>query len=315
MSRIGVITNPTAGSGRGARWGAEALTALSASGHQIRDLSRGTWAASYEAAMEHRRGLDALVVVGGDGMVHLGIQVCGERKLPLGIVAAGSGNDAAESLGLPIHDIEASVRRIHEGLSGIVARIDLGVITGATVDFPSKPRYFIAVLSAGIDAAIAAYGSNLTFPRGPLKYKVATLRELPRFKPYGVRVKVDGNEWTQRCTLVAVANGTVFGGGLKVSPDSVLNDGVLELVLAEPLSRRSILKLFPKLYDGSHLADERIRVIPATKIEITPFGDVEGGQGAALPPAFADGEQVGRAPMTVTVAPGALRVLGATLAK
>lgn len=328
MSRIGVITNPTAGSGRGARWGAEALTALSARGHHIRDLSRGTWAASYEAAIEHRRGLDALVVVGGDGMVHLGTQVCGGRKLPLGIVAAGSGNDAAISLGLPIHDIEASVGRIDDGLAGHVTLVDLGKITGHTVDHPGKPRYFVAVLSAGIDAAIAAYAANLRHPRGSLKYKVATLRELPRFKPYGVRIVVDGEEWTGRCTLVAVANGAVFGGGLMISPDSRMTDGKLELVLAEPLSRPAIVKLFPKLYDGSHLSDSRVRVIQATKIEISQHGhegghggeggrgdedrrDARGG-GALLPPAFADGELVGRAPLKVSVAPLALRVLGAT---
>lgn len=312
MSRIGVITNPTAGSGRGARWGAEALTALSASGHQVRDLSRGSWAASYEAAMEHRRGLDALVVVGGDGMAHLGAQVCGDRKLPLGIVAAGSGNDAATSLGLPVHDIAASVERIDAGLAGQVATVDLGLVTGPTVDYPASPRYFLAVLSAGIDAAIAAYGSNLRHPRGALKYKVATLREVPRFKPYGVRIKVDGEQWDQRCTLIAVANGPVFGGGLIVSPHSIVTDGLLELVLAEPLSKPAIIKLFPKLYDGSHLADPRVRVIQATRIEILPYGDSAGGRGATLPPAFADGELVGRAPLTVTVAPGALRVLGAT---
>ncbi|WP_430866754.1 diacylglycerol/lipid kinase family protein [Demequina aurantiaca] len=329
MSRIGVISNPTAGSGRGARWGSEALVELSARGHQIRDLSRGTWAASYEAAMEHRGDLDALVVVGGDGMVHLGIQVCARTQLPLGIVAAGSGNDAATSLGLPVHDIPGAVGRIDAGLEAPTA-IDLGVIEGPPLDHPAAPRYFIAVLSAGIDAAIAAYAANLRYPRGPFKYKVATMRELPRFKPYGVRVRVDDQEWTQLCTLVAVANAPRFGGGLIVSPESSMTDGKLELVLAEPLSKGAIVKLFPKLYDGTHVGDPRVRIIQATKIEIAPAGinqllspgapgapgapaDSRGFVGAALPPAFADGELVGRAPMTVTAAPGALRVLGAQL--
>lgn len=305
MTRLGVITNPTAGSGRGLRWGSEAMTALSSRGYQLHDLSRGTWAASYEAAMKHRRGLDGLIVVGGDGMVHLGVQVCAHRKLPLGIVATGSGNDAAQTLGLPIYDIEAAVSRIAQGLEGAVATIDLGAIWGPTIDVPANPRYFVAVLSAGIDAAIAAYAANLRYPRGPLKYKVATLRELPRFKPYGVSIKVDGKQWSQECTLIAVANSPMFGGGLIVSPDSRVTDGRLELVLAEPLRKRDIVKIFPKLYDGSHVLDPRVRVIQATKVEITPHVD-----GARLPAAFADGELVGQAPMTVKVAAGALRVLG-----
>lgn len=305
MSRIGVITNPTSGSGRGQRLGAEALTELAARGHQIRDLSRGSWAASYEAAVERRRDIDALIVVGGDGMVHLGVQVCATKKLPLGIIAAGSGNDAAISLDLPIHDIPASVERIQQGLEGEVATIDLGALTGPGIELPSKPRYFIAVLSAGIDAAVAAYGSNMKFPRGPLKYKVATMREVPRFKPYGVRLKVDGKEWQQQCTLVAVANGPVFGGGLIVSPASRLQDGKLELVTAEPMSKRSILKLFPKLYDGSHVDDPRVRIVPAEKIEI-----FQHDMGATLPPAFADGELLGAEPLKITVAKQALHVLG-----
>src|SRR5690606_1058818 len=200
VSKIGVITNPTSGSGRGQRWGAESLAALAARGHQIRDLSRGSWAGAYEAAMKHRRDIDALVVVGGDGMVHLGVQVCATRKLPLGIVAAGSGNDAAIALGLPIHDVNAAVARIEDGLQGDRCLIDLGQVTGPGIELPARPRYFTAVLSAGIDAAIAAYAQNMKRPRGPLKYKVATAILLPRFKPYGIRVKADGREWTQECT-------------------------------------------------------------------------------------------------------------------
>jgi diacylglycerol kinase (ATP) len=256
--------------------------------------------------MKARRSLDALVVVGGDGMVHLGIQVCAEKKLPLGIIAAGSGNDAAITLNLPIHDIPASVQRIEEGLAGETVAVDLGKISGRRVELPAAPRYFIAVLSAGVDAAIASYARRITFPRGPIKYKVATLREVPRYKPYGVTVTADGQQWTQTCTLVAVANSPVFGGGLIVSPESRITDGMLELVITEPLRRLQIGKLFPKLYDGSILDAPQVRVVRAKKITIT---QAEGG--APLPPAFADGELVGGEPLTIEVAPKALRVLGA----
>ena len=157
--------------------------------------TRGSWAGSYEAAMKARRSLDALVVVGGDGMVHLGIQVCAEKKLPLGIVAAGSGNDAAMTLDLPIHDIPAAVERIEDGLAGRGrSRSTSERSPGGAVELPAAPRYFLAVLSAGIDAAIASYARRIKFPRGPLKYKVATLREVPRYKPYGVTVTADGSD-------------------------------------------------------------------------------------------------------------------------
>lgn len=255
--------------------------------------------------MEHREDLDALVVVGGDGMAHLGAQVCAEHRLPLGIVAAGSGNDAASTLGLPIHSIHAAARRIHDGLGGDVVRVDVGTVRGPSVEFPGTPRYFLAVLSAGIDAAVAAYGSQLRYPRGPLKYKVATFRELPRFTPYGASVTIDGVRQDVTCTLVAVANTSVFGGGLIVSPESSITDGLLEVVIAEPMSRMEILRLFPKLYDGSHVGDPRIRTVAATTVELAQYQ-----QGATLPVAFADGERVGAAPLSVGVAPGALAVLG-----
>lgn len=305
MTRVGVITNPTSGSGRGRAWGHEALLELARRGHQIVDLSLGSWAASYEAAMKARRGLDALVVVGGDGMVHLGLQVCATKRLPLGIIAAGSGNDVAVACGLPVHDIAAAVNAIEDGLRGKVEEIDLGKVSGPRVELPAAPRYFGAVFSAGIDAAVASYARRLTYPRGPLKYKWAMVRELPRFEPYGVTVTVDGKQWSQQCTLVAVANAAIFGGGLRISPASNVKDGSLEFVIAEALPKREILKLFPKLSDGSHIDDPRVKIVPAKKVVIA-----QNSNGAPLPPAFADGELVGGEPMTIEVVPRAVRILG-----
>lgn len=256
--------------------------------------------------MKARRHLDALVVVGGDGMVHLGIQICAEKSLPLGIVAAGSGNDVAIALDLPIHRIRDAVERIERGLRGEVATVDLGKLSGKRVELPAAPRYFAAVLSAGIDAAIAAYARRLTYPRGPLKYTLATMRELPRYSPYGVTVTVDDARWSQQCTLVAVANAPVFGGGLRISPTSSVTDGLLECVITEPLTRRDIVRIFPKLYDGSHIDDPRVRVLQAHKVTICQAPD-----GAPMPPAFADGELVGGEPLTIEVVQGALHVLGA----
>jgi diacylglycerol kinase (ATP) len=306
---IGVITNPTSGSGRGRRWGREALAALAARGLKVRDLSHGSWSSAFEGAMKARRHLDALVVVGGDGMVHLGAQICAEqRHLPLGIVAAGSGNDAAHSYGLPLLDIEAAADRIVEGLRGDVTAVDMGKVTGRGVGEPGDPRYFTCVLSAGLDAAVAAYARTINWPRGPIKYKFATFREVPRFHPYGVRVVADGKRWQGACTLVAVANSTVFGGGLIISPDSKVNDGWLELVTAEDVSRAGVLKLFPKLKDGSHVKDPRITITRVKEVTISQTDD-----GAKLPAAFADGELVGSEPLHIKIAPKALHVLGARI--
>ncbi|WP_082104564.1 diacylglycerol/lipid kinase family protein [Demequina soli] len=305
MRTIGIITNPTSGSGRGLRWGVEAKSALAAGGHRLVDLSRGSWAASYEAAMAHRSSLDALVVVGGDGMVHLGLQVCAETDLPLGIVAAGSGDDIASSVGLVRHDIPAAIARIEAGLRGETIRVDVGKVSGDAVEEPGRPRYFGAVLSAGLDAEVASYARGLTHPRGPLKYMVATAAVLPRFRPYGVTITADGRTWTQTCTLVAVANASVFGGGLILSPESSIVDGRLELATADAMSRRHVMRLFPKLRDASHVGDPRVTIQQVDSVTLTPHP-----AGGPLPAAFADGELVGAAPVTITVAPSSLTVLG-----
>lgn len=306
---IGVITNPTAASGRGTKWGHQALAALAAKGHKIRDLTHGSWASAFDAAMAARKDLDALVVVGGDGMVHLGAQICAGRKnLPLGVVSSGSGNDAANTWGLPEYDIEAGVGRIHEGLHGDVTAVDLGKITGPGIEEPGDPRYFNVVLSAGIDAAVAAYAGNMTWPRGNTKYKVATFREIARFKPYGITCEADGVEWSSSSTLVAVANTPVFGGGLVISPHSSVTDGWLEVIIAEGMSKARLLRIFPKLKEGTHLDCPEIRVEKVKKVTICQSTD-----GATLPAAFADGELIGSEPLNVTVAPRALKVLGARI--
>ncbi len=305
---VGVITNPTSGSGRGARWGHEALAEFGKLGVKVVDLTRGSWGSAHEAGIKALKNIDALVVVGGDGMAHLGAQIVTQarKKKPLGVVAAGSGNDFAVTAGLPTGDIAASVRRIVDGLEGDSTDVDLGMLTGPGIEEPSKPRYFTCVLSAGIDAAIALYGSSIKYPRGPMKYKFATFREIPKFKPYGIRVTADGFSWEQQATLVAVANTPIFGGGLYATKDAKINDGYLDVVVAEGMSRLDILKIFPKLKDGSHMKDPRLSQVRAKKIRIEQ-SDV----GAAMPAAFADGELVGADPLNVEVAPGVLRLLGA----
>lgn len=307
MTLIGVVSNPTSGSGRGRAWAAKALTHLASGGLRLRDLSAGSWAASLEAVLAHRDELDALIVIGGDGMAHLGLQACAETRLPLGIVAAGSGNDIAAAFGLPVGDIDAACAHLMEALgAGDAAAMDVGRVEGPSVEHPAQPRYFGAVLSAGIDAAVAERARRMTFPRGALEYTAAVAAELPGFRPYGVTVRADGEEWSQQATLVAVANAPSFGGGLRISPGSDPADGALELVVAEGLSRREILAIFPRLRDGSHATDPRIRFRTVREVEILAHPG-----GAPLPPASADGELVGAVPIRVTTASGALHVLGA----
>ena len=300
--RLGVVVNPTAGSGRGSARGEHVIAALGRRGHDVLDLT----AADLTAATQHARqavvdGLDALIVVGGDGMTHLGANVVAETDLPLGIVAAGSGNDVARALGLPLHDIDAALRRIEDGMDGGPRRID-AVLTGAP-DY-SAHEWFVGVLSAGFDAAVNARANELRRPQGTARYVVALLDEIRRFRPYGYRITLDDETWESTGTLVAVANGPSFGGGMRIAPDARMDDGLLDVVVASGLTRAGLLAIFPRVFSGAHVRHPACQVLRTRSvlIEASPLGPHP-------PVAFADGERTGPLPLRAEVRPGALRVL------
>lgn len=300
--RIGVVVNPTAGNGRGARRGDHTVEVLRARGHEVLDLTatdlRSATRRTRQAVVD---GLDALVVVGGDGMVHLGVNVVAGTDLPLGVVAAGSGNDVARALRLPRHDVAAAVRTIEHGLETGGRRID-AVLAGAPA--AREREWYVGVLSAGFDAAVNARANALAWPRGPGRYVRALAGRLRTFRPYGYRITLDDGVWESTGTLVAVANGPSFGGGMQIAPDARLDDGLLDVVVAGPLSRSGLVTLFPRVYTGGHLAHPACQVLRSRRVLIEPSV-----LGPHPPEAFSDGEPLGGLPLQVEVRPGAVRVL------
>ncbi|MFF2623992.1 diacylglycerol/lipid kinase family protein [Oerskovia jenensis] len=337
-ARLGVVVNPTADRGRGRGDGERTLALLHAAGHDVLDLS----APNAPLALENARdavagGIDALVVVGGDGMVHLGVNAVAGTEIPLGIVAAGTGNDFASALDLPVHDVPAAVTLLLDALAtrsageGGVRAVDAARAEPLDTDLeprPGRARWFCGVLSAGLDAAVNANANALTWPRGGAKYVRAVASELARFRPYGYRITAvlapgdrpgtlpgtvpaavpDDVEppfvWTSPGTLVAVANGHRFGGGVQIAPDARIDDGLLDLVTAGPLTRLGAARIFPGMYQGKHVRHPAVdlRNVTSVLLEATDAG-------RPPPPAFADGERISHLPLRVTVVPGALRVL------
>ena len=218
MIHLGLVINPTAGRGRGTQAGRRVHELLRARGHKVEDLSAATLAQATDRARAAAvQGLDALVVVGGDGMVHLGVNVVAGTGLPLGIVAAGTGNDIARTLGLPRGDAEASVAAVEHGLLDGPRRVD-AVRVGSPEH--AAHEWYLGVLSCGFDAAINARANEMTWPKGSGRYVRALAAELGRFRPYGYRVTLDDSVWESAGTLVAVANMPWIGGGLKIAPDA-----------------------------------------------------------------------------------------------
>jgi len=303
MSTFGVVVNPTSGRGRGRAVGEQTVAELRRLGHEVLELSRGSAAEANAAARRAvAHGLDALVVVGGDGIVNLGVNVVAETDVPLGIVAAGTGNDVARVLGLPRHDVPRAVAVMLAALESGPRTVDL-VSVGPPAYAARK--WFVGVMSCGFDAAVNARANRMSWPRGPLKYWFAILAELGRYRPYGYKVTTDDATWESRGTLVAVGNSSQFGGGIRITPDSRLDSGVIQVLVASGLTRRGILRVLPLVKAGRHLSDPACQVFDTTAVLIEPVTRL----GQHPPDVFADGEHVGPLPLRAEIHPGILRIL------
>jgi diacylglycerol kinase (ATP) len=296
MATLGLIVNPTSGGGKGKALGERFASGLKERGIDFVDLS----GSSARAALVNGRSaitdglIDGLVVLGGDGMVHLGVNLVAETDLPLMVVGAGTGNDSARLFGMPIHDIEASLEYLAENLSK-VRSVDAARVTNA-----SGMHTLFGSVSAGFDAIVNARANRLRFPKGKSKYSVSLFLELPKFQPIKYRVVIDGVSRSLEAMLIAVANAPAYGGGMLISPSSSVTDGLLDLFIVHKIGRLELVKLFPKVFTGGHISHPAVEFVSAKRVELH----------AESIPAFADGEAVGQTPLTVEVLPGALKVYG-----
>lgn len=294
--RIGLLVNPTAGKNRGATVGTRVADLLESAGVDVVDLT------GLDAVRAERKAraavaagtIDALVVTGGDGAVHLGTNICAGTEVPLGIVGVGTGNDNARELGLPVRDPEEAVQRI---LTGEVHRVDAGRAT--RVDGGGSPRWFLGVVSGGFDAIVNETANRMAWPRGPQRYNIAILRELPVFAPPTYQMTIDREHRTVKAMLVCVANGKAFGGGMKVAPDADVEDGLFDVVIVHEIPMRTFLRVFPKVFTGGHTGHPAVEVVRGRKVRLETTGIV----------AYADGERVAPLPLDIEVVPGALGII------
>lgn len=293
--RIVVAINPNASFGRGREVGPAVVTTLRALGHEVTSLIEPDFAQLLEAARDAVRAKpDALVVVGGDGMVNLGVLALEGSRVPLGLVPSGTGNDMARGLGIPVGDTEAAIDHLVAALQRPPRVIDAGSIA-----FEGGRSRFACILSAGFDALVNERANRMTRPRGRSRYTIALLVELAKLRPISYTLTLDGVVHHERALLVAVANNLSFGGGMKVAPDASLDDGLFDVVLVRPLGRLAFLRIYPRVFAGTHVTDPRVVVHRAASVRVEAQGVV----------AYADGERIAPLPVDIMMDAGGLRVL------
>jgi diacylglycerol kinase (ATP) len=291
--QIRLVVNPSAGKGRALELLPQVAGTLRDGGAHLETLLSRDFA---EARSMTRRaiqdGVDVLAVMGGDGMMHLGVntsaaaQLLGGSRTTLGLIPAGTGNDLCRGIGLDAQDAVAAAAVIAAGHSRAIDLAQVGAI------------YVAAVLATGFDALVNRRANEMPWPRGSTRYAVAVMAELRVFSPLQYRLTLDGEVRELQAMLVAIGNTSSYGGGMLICPEAEPYDGLLDITIIHPVGRLKLLRLFPEMYSGKFVRDPCVEQLRVREVTVEGPGLV----------GFGDGEMIGAAPLRVCCLPRALPV-------
>ncbi|MDE0301364.1 MAG: diacylglycerol kinase family lipid kinase [Candidatus Poribacteria bacterium] len=285
-----LIANPISGKGNGKIIAEKALERLTSSGRSGRiTLTTRRGDARRLAQEAIRNGCRWLIACGGDGTVHEVVNAIAARsEVLLGLIPCGRGNDFARALGIP----KKTDRAIQVLLSGRPYQVDVGRIG----DF-----YFDTIVTCGYDAEVSRRASESNVPfSGTATYVYAAIATLFSYNTPAARIEGDFGVYEGDILLAATGITPRYGGGFKIVPDAVINDGLFDVCIIEPVSRLTVLSMLVKLFWGGHTSH------PAVSIQRTKSLTIHTEPPTLL---YADGEQVGYTPATVQLVERGLTVL------
>ena len=267
------------------------VTRLQAGGASVEVASPASPDETRARAAEARRTRHSvLVAAGGDGtlsvVVNGLVETPKEERPALAILPAGRGNDFAAELGL--HSMEHTLDALTRNERRFV---DLG---------KTEAGVFLGVGGTGFDAQAARHAQNTPFLSGSLLYSYAVCRTLIDFRHLEARVRYGGGVYEGPVTFAAVGNSRRYGGGMLITPEAKLDDGLLDLCLVKDISRAALLYMFPTVFSGNHLEHWSV------EYHKTTFVEIETREPAEL---FADGEFLQTTPVRIDVLPRELEVI------
>ena len=273
-----IVVNPISGGGKGAILGTEVAGYFSTRGlpYQVITANSADRLRSYLANFLEAKGQDCfgVIAVGGDGLAHLVLQFVVPLRIPFTVIPAGTGNDFLRALGWSLTEVKTQLDTV---TCTEASPIDLGMVDS---------EWFGAVLSTGFDSVVNEKANSLRWPKGPIKYNVAIAMELPKFKPLSYLIELDNQVIETEAMLVAVGNGSSYGGGMKVCPGAVMTDGLFEVMVLRPVSKVEFIRVFPKVFSGQHIDHKQVDIYQSRRISLNA---------AAI--AYADGDRIGGLPV------------------
>jgi diacylglycerol kinase (ATP) len=299
--RLVLVANPTSGGGRARAIAERARDVMLSEGVDVDlvvpegiDAMRESVAAAVESAPT------GIVACGGDGTVHLVLQGAASHSTAIhstamAIIPAGTGNDVARSLGIARKGLDQVARVIaRSALAGRFRAIDL-----TRLEHGSRHVWSLGVTSTGLDSAVNERANRTRRFNGTTRYVLALLSEMRSFRTYEYVVTVDGERMDGPATLIAIGNGSSYGGGMLICPSASMTDGILDITWVDRASRTTILRVFPRIFSGSHVEHPAVRVLHGRTITVEAKGPV----------VYADGERIGDLPIVATAVAGGLRML------
>lgn len=271
-----LILNPWAGRGAGGRIRQTVEAEIARHGLQCDYVVTEGPRDAVRLALAGADSHDVVIAMGGDGTVHevvngLAQAANGGATRPLGVIPVGTGDDFAYMMGIARHSVETAVARLAQGAP---RQVDLGRV---------NDEYFDNEVGVAFVGQANIESRKIKAPLGPLVYLIAVFRCLVGYPLPHMKVAWAGGQVDRQMLMASIANGRRTGGAFWIAPHADIEDGLFDLVLAEAMGRLEILRLLPKVMQGTHIHEQPVTVVRS------PWVTIDAPDGI---PVHADGELI-----------------------